>query len=160
VYQFYLLAQAEKGNAEAFWILAEHYLPVIFNEVWLLSGSTAETKRMMEQGLLAAWSKIRTMANRGAFQNFLSRTIVETAFSRLRKHKTPLIPGPQDDEIIKEASTPVQAILQLNRLERCLVILRYLENLTLQEIAVLLGKREEQVSEALARILSSLEIPE
>lgn len=158
MYQFYLLAQAEQGNPDAFWVLAEDYLPVIFNKIWLLSGSTRETKEIMNQGLLTAWSRIRTMAKRGAFQNFLSRSMVEAACAHLKKQKTPPQPVSHDEEMIKEAGGLVRKVLQLNRLERWLVVMRYLENFTLREIAAILGKREEQVLEALTRILSSLEV--
>ncbi len=160
MYQYYLLAQAERGNIEAFWILVEQCLPALFNKVWLLSGSTGETKLIMAQGLLVAWSQIQAAAKRGAFQSFISRILAETALKRLKKRKTDIQLDSSDQEVTKEADTLLQSVLQLNAPERRLVVLRYLENLTLQEIAALVGKREEEVSEALGAVLSSLAVPD
>lgn len=156
MYQFYLLAQAEQGSAEAFWVLTEQFLPVIFNKVWLLSGSSEETKEIISQGLPLAWAKVGELVKPGAFVYFLSRAIVETALTYLKKRKSPVSFSFYDEEVQKDASPLIEAVFKLNWPERWLIVLRYLENLTLQEIAKLLKLKEEQVSEALAGVLSSL----
>jgi RNA polymerase sigma-70 factor (ECF subfamily) len=153
-----LLALAEQGNFDAFWVLTEHYLNTLFNKSWLLSGRVTETKRIISRGLIKAWTRVQS-GNEHKYPAFISRAIVETALDALNKHGRDEIPEIElDRELAAEGGKLVAWFRQLNPLQRQVVVLRYFENLNLKEIVSILRKKAEQVTAAMMAALLSIDL--
>ncbi len=154
MYHYYLLAQAEKGNREAFWVLVEQFLPVLYNKAWLLAGGRQDLAlELVVSGLVEAWQRFQGAPAELPFCRFLERTLVKVAlgFPGWHKEAAPSSRGDGSGE-----AGLVERLIRLEREQRFLVVLRFLGGYQLEELGRTMKMKEEGLREALCAALLAL----
>lgn len=137
-----LVRRAMDGDREAFSDLAAaHWRRLLALARSIVADLEAED--MVQDGLIKAWKKIRTLQNPEAFGSWLTRIIANTAIARARRRRffetidgiAVAVPGPSVDDRIDVGRL-------LNRLaprQRAVLHLTVVEGLTDHEIGEVLG---------------------
>ena len=151
-----LVISAVKGDSSAFGALYDHYHPMIYRFVAVKVGRREEAEDITHQVFLAAWQNIGNYEHRGhPFSSWLYQIarnqIVD--FYRARRTDTSLdamdleyfaAPAAMDTALpVKlEMEQVRQAMRKLKADYEDVIILRFIEDLSLRETASALGKTE------------------
>jgi RNA polymerase sigma-70 factor (ECF subfamily) len=87
-----LLAQARRGNREAFAEMVSPYLPTVYQRARRLTGNTADAEDVSQEALLKAWSKLEQFSgkqdeNADDFRAWLARIAGNTSIDVLRQRR-------------------------------------------------------------------------
>jgi RNA polymerase sigma-70 factor (sigma-E family) len=121
----------------------------------LLTGSQAIAEELTQDaflGLYRAWDRVDNPAG------YLRRSLVNGSNSQFRRDRRRLLhPGPQVEVVLPPDVDEVwQQLKQLGRQQRAVVVLRFYEDLSLAEIADVLGVSVGTVKSTLSRSLRRL----
>lgn len=166
-----IVEQAKGGDAEAFGLLYDHYLPSIYRFVLFRVNRREEAEDITHQAFLKAWEKILQYEPRGySFGSWLYQIARNSIIDNHRKanptvalHESLALtlqadhPSPPDELEIKiEWATLVKAMGELKEIEQEVLILRFVEDLPHQEVAEITGKTEGAVKLIQHRALKNL----
>jgi RNA polymerase sigma-70 factor, ECF subfamily len=154
-----LIKQAQKGQAEPFGLLYDHYCPRIYRFVFLKTSDKEKSEDLTHEVFLSAWQNIGNYNDRGyPFSSWLYQIARNRVIDhyRTRKEITPidsvdeavLKVAPAWDNILDrrmELERVKKAIALLNEDQQTIIILRYIEEMTPAEIADVLNKSEGAV---------------
>lgn len=149
-----LIKKAKEREAEAFGLLYDQYLPVIYRFIFLKTGNKAAAEDLAHQVFLNAWQNIENYQSRGfPFSSWLYRIAHNTVVDYFRTEKKHF-----SLETVKEISTNSNleekidqkfdlnlikaAIKELSAEQQSVVIMKFVEELSNKEIAAALGKSE------------------
>lgn len=151
-----IIKDAVGGEASAFGALYDHYQPMIYRFVLVKVGHREEAEDLTHQVFLSAWQNIESYRDMGfPFSSWLykiARNAV-TDFYRSAKEATSLeqvnpeffaVPAAMQvgmDKIF-EIEKVRKAIGQLDRTYQDVVIMRFVEDLPIKEVALALDKSE------------------
>jgi RNA polymerase sigma-70 factor (ECF subfamily) len=87
-----LLAQARKGNPEAFAEMVSPYLPTLYRRARGLTGNAADAQDVSQETVLKAWSRLEQFAGRQEesiddFRAWISRIAANTSIDLLRQRR-------------------------------------------------------------------------
>ncbi|OGZ00625.1 MAG: hypothetical protein A3A43_03145 [Candidatus Liptonbacteria bacterium RIFCSPLOWO2_01_FULL_56_20] len=153
-----IIENAIKGEASAFGLLYDHYQPKIYRFVIIKVGQREEAEDLTHQVFLSAWQNIRDYEDIGfPFSSWLYR-IARNAiidYYRTKKNPAPLEAADAEqyapDTLAERTDQAIElqkvrrAIQELSPLHQDIVIMRFVEELSLREIAAALGKSEGAV---------------
>jgi RNA polymerase sigma-70 factor (ECF subfamily) len=148
------------GNREAYALLVTKYEKSVFNIVYRLTGTTEEAKDITQDTFIKAYESLRQVNPEFKFSNWLFKIATNLCKDRIKKRKIPTVSlhecnylfdqeisnknkdsqlSYQDNLIPSDEQEQVQrAISNLPFIYRRIVVLRYIQDLTYQEIADIL----------------------
>ena len=165
-----LIRSAVEGDSSAFGSLYDHYQPAIYRFVAVKVGSREEAEDITHQVFLSAWAKVRTYKHRGhPFSSWLYQIARNTVIDHYRARRNDVSLDRLDPEssiIPAAAQADLSIKLQLEKVHVALralkpdyqdvIILRFVEDLSLKEVAAILRKSEGAVKLAQHRAVGEL----
>jgi RNA polymerase sigma-70 factor (ECF subfamily) len=87
-----LLAQARRGNPEAFGEMVSPYLPTLYRRARRLTGNAADAQDVSQEAVLKAWSRLEQFAGKqdesiDDFRAWISRIASNTSIDLLRQRR-------------------------------------------------------------------------
>lgn len=165
-----LVKRAKGGEAEAFGLLYDYYLPKIYRFVLIKVSHREEAEDLTHQTFLKAWQNIDQYDFRGhSFGSWLYRIARNAVIDRHRKN-TPVfslddltfdIPArdrsPEElTEARIESEVILEAIRELKEIEQEVLLMRFVEELNTKEVAQIVKKTEGAVKLIQHRALKNL----
>lgn len=154
-----------KKSAEAeFRLFVASRWPRLLRTAYLLTGHHQDAEDLVQSALTktyAKWERVRRSDDPDAYT---WRIMINTNTDRLRRfklgewltHWLPETAAPDRTDQVVERSVLLDALMQLPPRQRATVVLRYLEDRSESEVAVLLGTRVGTVRSQNAKALSRL----
>lgn len=155
-----LTQRAKRGDREAFAELVDIYKDKIFQLAYRMTGSRQEAEDIAQETFLRVFANMHTYDDHYKFSTWIYRIATNLCIDRKRKKKPDFsldeqVDGaegldwysrlsakdesPEANVMRRELQDTVQeALLQLSPKYRSIMILRYIEDLTLQEISTVL----------------------
>lgn len=167
-----LIMKAKSGEAEAFGLIYDHYLPKIYRFVLMKVSRKEEAEDITHQVFLKAWTGIEAHYSEtdSPFSSWLYRIARNAVIDHYRReHPTlniddhegsdELITRPDLDQQIdlaSEVKNLLEAVRTLKETEQEVVMMRFVEDLPIKEVAKVVGKSEGAVKVIQHRALESL----
>ena len=107
----------------------------------------------VQEALLRAWEKRRTLREEQYFKTWLTRILIRVCVDMQRRKKRVIVSDNLPEQIAPEPPDPLlrEAIEQLEPTLRAAVVLYYLEGYSVREIAAMTEATESAVKNRLAR---------
>jgi len=167
-----LIIRAIGGETEAFGQLYDHYMPMIYRFILLKVTQREEAEDLTHQVFLKAWTSIGSKySEKGLpFSSWLYRIARNTVIDHYRRRKptSDLEEGEGREEMIsrpdierkldlnQNAREAFAAIQKLKDIEKDIIIMRFVEDLSTKEVAETIGKSEGAVKLAQHRALEKV----
>ncbi|HIY07618.1 MAG TPA: sigma-70 family RNA polymerase sigma factor, partial [Candidatus Evtepia faecigallinarum] len=134
-----LVAQAQRGDPEAFAQLVGRYQKMVYNLALGKTGSHHDAEEVTQTAFLKAWQGIRSFQGKAAFSSWLYRLTANAAIDLLRQRRGPALslddpglpplagrdPGPEEVSLAAERRRLLwQAIDSLPEAQRTPLVLR------------------------------------
>jgi len=166
-----LIEGCRQGDPEAFRALFEKYKDIVYSVALRYSGDPAVAQDIAQDTFLKLFSTVGSFRGDSNFEAWLYRMVVNCCFDQKRKTRrlTPLLDEILDvlrtpdvsvlDEVLRsEISTHVRSMIDsLAPDQRMVVVLRYTQGLSYDEIAVILGCASGTIASRLNRAHKVLE---
>jgi len=131
---------------------------------WLLTGDSGKAEDLLQTVLARAWPRWRRIASGGNPEAYVRRALVTTYVSWWRRRWRLEVPGelPETGDPTDVAGATAnrdavrRALAGLSRQQRAVVVLRYVEDLSVAETAQLLGCSAGTVKVQAGRALAAL----
>ena len=160
--------RCQDGNREAFRHLVERYKDVLYGTAYLMTENTSIAEEQVQEAFLSAWQGIGGFRNGRPVKPWLVRILVNSIVSQRRRQTIPT--APLDEATHRPAAGDTaelaerteaqqrmrQALASLSKEHRHVVTLRYFTDLTVPQLADVLGHREGTVKSRLHRALRHL----
>ncbi len=138
----------------------------LLRAAWLLTGDSGKAEDLLQTVLAQVWPKWSRIAAGGNPEAYLRRALFTTYLSWWRRRwrfevsQAPPESGDRTDLAGDSANRDVvrRALAGLSRQQRAVVVLRYLEDLSIAETAELLGCSTATVKVQSARALAALRV--
>lgn len=149
----------------AFAILAEAHLDAAYRlATFILAGDRSEAEDAVHDAAVRAWRHFDDLKDRGRFEPWFTRIVVNCCRDRLRARRIrplslpdrELSPGPDVAEVLARSDALACAMRALSPEHRVVVALRYLGDHSIDEIAARTGVRTGTVKSRLHYALRSL----
>jgi RNA polymerase sigma-70 factor (ECF subfamily) len=175
-----LIAEAQQDDPDAFGLLIEKHAPMIYNLCYRLSGADSEARDLSQDVFLKALKSIRTFRKESSFSTWLHQIAVNLWYDR-EKHRKKILfasldntfetrdgeslasqqidPAPGAEEILacRERSLKIQkALSALPPDQRAVIVLKYLEDKSLEEISSICSCSIGTVSSRICRGLQAV----
>ncbi|MBI2623757.1 MAG: sigma-70 family RNA polymerase sigma factor [Candidatus Liptonbacteria bacterium] len=166
-----IIENAVKGEASAFGQLYDHYQPKIYRFVLFKVSQREEAEDLTHEVFMSAWQRIRTYRDFGfPFSSWLYQIARNRIIDhyRTKKASTP-IDAVDPEYFVAPASAPraVEEKIEVERVRRALgklkpehqdvVIMRFIEELSIKETAAALGKTEGAIKLLQHRAMKALQ---
>ena len=164
-----LVRRCQTGDKEAFRTLVEQYRSMLFGTAYLMIRDRGLAEDAVQEALIQMWKHLPSLRLHSSFKAWLVRIVVNEVKQQFRKKQIPTVPLVQASEVtddLDKAETAMiqneesqhlrQALGMLPLEQREAVVLRYFSDLTVPEIAVVMGQREGTIKSRLSRALSHL----
>ncbi|MFP3974874.1 MAG: RNA polymerase sigma factor [Dehalococcoidia bacterium] len=164
-----LVGRCQDGDTEAFRTLVEKYSRVLFGTAYLMTRDRGLAEDAVQGALVRIWEKLPSFRAHGSLKAWLVRIVVNEVNQQRRKKQPPVVSlehapeVPNDPPEIEEAlfhdeerQRLRQALETLTAEQREVVVLRYFSELTVPEVAAVMGKREGTIKSRLSRALDQL----
>lgn len=166
----FIIRQAQTGNPDYFGLLYDHYLAALYRFVFLKVGHKQEAQDLVHDVFLSAWQHLESFDQRGfPFSSWLYQIARNRVTDHYRTKKKNLAIEAVSEEnlpIADDAAAAVDtgfnltlirtALRHLGEEQQTVIILRFVEDLSYQEIATLLDKSEGAVRIIQHRALQNL----
>ncbi|MFC4765901.1 RNA polymerase sigma factor SigW [Effusibacillus consociatus] len=156
-----IVKRAQKGDRMAFAELVELYKDKLYNLCYRLMGNSHDAEEVAQEAFLRAYANLKRFDSRHKFATWLFRIATNCCIDRLRKRKASYsLDAPLDDEdggdmygilpskdpmleervLTRESRLELQAAIeQLPPSYRAVIVLKYIEELSMQEISDVLS---------------------
>jgi len=166
-----VIEACQRGDEEAFRVLFETHKDRVYSIALRYAGDSATAMDIAQDTFLKLLSNIQQFRGESSFESWLYRMVVNSCldYHRKRRRFLPLLDEALDvfrsprestlhDLLREEQEERVQQIVaQLPEEQRIVVVLRYTDGLSYEEIADLLGCRRGTVASRLNRAHKALE---
>ena len=155
-----VIGRCQHGEAEAFGLLFDAYHRDVFSLAYGLSGDYGTACDVVQEVFVKLLTRIRQFQFASAFDSWLYRIVVNTTHDQRRGVRTeampdrdPLMAAPQQEDVERhETERQVrEAIAGLTPKLREPIVLRYISDLSYDEISTILGLSPGTVASRLAR---------
>lgn len=154
-----LIQAAVKGDSSAFGSLYDHYQAMIYRFVAIKVGSREEAEDITHQVFLSAWQNVRNYKHRGhPFSSWLYRIARNQVIDHYRAGRGMVSIEKVDPELFAVSGSEPEALAHKLRLEdvrkavatlkpdyQDVIIMRFVEDVSLRETAAILKKTEGAV---------------
>jgi RNA polymerase sigma-70 factor (ECF subfamily) len=163
-----LIELSKEGEADAFGLLYDHYFPKIYRFILVRVGRREEAEDLSHQTFLKAWQNLKNYSDKGLpFGSWLYRIARNAIIDYYRRSRTSVsldfhfeIPENSRMEEKMDASLEleqtIEAIGELKSAEQEVVILRFMEELSVAETAKITGKSEGAIKVTQHRAVNKL----
>lgn len=164
-----LVSRCRAGDAEAFRTLVEKHSRVLFGTAYLMTRDRGLAEDAVQVALVQMWKKLPSLRRSGSLKAWLVRIVINEVNQLHRKKRLPTVSLEQAPEIPddppdvetmlfrnEEHQRLKQALETLSVEQREAVILRYYSDLTVPEVASVMGEREGTIKSRLSRALDKL----
>jgi RNA polymerase sigma-70 factor (ECF subfamily) len=164
-----LVRRCQERDKDAFRILVEKYKKVMFGTAYLMTRDRGLAEDAMQEALIQIWKYLPSLRQDTSLKSWLLRIVVNEVNQQRRKKQVSTVPLEYVPEIADEVDNAETTMLRneahqnLRRAVESLpleqkkaVILRYFSDLTVPEVAAVLGKREGTIKSRLSRGLNRL----
>ena len=165
-----LVILCQMGDQEAFRDLVDRYAPLAYRTAALVANDGAMAEDVVQEAFVLAWRGMDKFKPHGSLKAWLLRIVANRARSHKRRKVLPTVARDSEDIAATGAGGPVedsldrwelhhligQALAELPESYRLAVVLRYFAELSVPEIARVLGWRQGTVKSRLHRALREL----
>ncbi len=166
-----IIARARRGDADAFEQLVVAYRDQVFRLALRMCGSEADADEVAQEAFLSAWKALPNFRGESQFSTWLYQLTTHAAIDLMRREKRQIAaadditevsaadpaPSPQQQAEQSEQREIVRdAILQLAPEQREVVVLRFMEELSYEEIGAVLKLPSGTVKSRLNRAKAQL----
>lgn len=164
-----LVRRCQAGDKEAFRTLVEQYRSALFGTAYLMIRDRGLAEDAVQNALIQIWRHLPSLRLQGSLKAWLVRIVINEVNQQFRKKQAPTVPLERTTEVannLDEAETAMihdeerqrlrQAMEMLPREQREAVVLRYFSDLSIPEIAAVMGQREGTIKSRLSRALDRL----
>lgn len=165
-----LIGEAKKGDGGAFGKLYDHYIEPIYRFVLIKTGSKHEAEDLTHEVFLSAWQNLKNYRFQGhPFSSWLYQIARNKVIDYYRTRKAHTSFDGLDEEVLKivgvvennlEATLAMdsvkKAIAQLGQEQQDVIIMKFIEDLSNEEIATALNKSEGAVRLLQHRAINNL----
>ena len=165
-----IIARARRGDADAFEQLVAAYRDQVFRLALRMCGSEADADEVAQEAFLSAWKALPNFRGESQFSTWLYQLTTHAAIDLMRREKRQIAadditevsaadpaPSPQQQAEQSEQREIVRdAILQLAPEQREVVVLRFMEELSYEEIGAMLTLPSGTVKSRLNRARAQL----
>ena len=166
-----LIEGCQRGDTDAFRALFEKHKDAVYSIALRYSGDAAVAQDIAQDTFLKLFSTLGTFRGDSNFESWLYRVVVNSCFDQKRKTRrlTPLVDevlavlqtpdlSVLDEVLQAEMSTHVQSVVDsLPPDQRMVIVLRYTQGLSYDEIAAILGCASGTIASRLNRAHKVLE---
>jgi RNA polymerase sigma-70 factor (ECF subfamily) len=166
-----VIQACQRGDDEAFRVLFETHKDRVYSIALRYAGDAATAMDIAQETFLKLLSSIQQFRGDSSFESWLYRMVVNSCLDHHRKRRRflPLVDemldvfrGPSEGalhEMLREEQEErvQQVVAQLPEDQRIVVVLRYTEGLSYEDIAEVLGCRRGTVASRLNRAHKALE---
>jgi len=166
-----LIAQAKRGNNNAFMEIAGRHMDKLFDLAFSLTGNSNDAEDILQETLLGAFEGISGFEGRASIKTWLTRILMNQVarHRRFREVRSIVQIGAKSEEVLRGVASPetpgdleirmdVMNVLQTLPLEyRTVIIMRELQGLAYAEIAEILGLPVGTVESRLFRARQQLQ---
>lgn len=157
-------ARAARSRAEAFATLTDRGLDASYRLASLILGNPAEAEDAVHDALVQAWRRWDGLRDPGRFEAWFGRIVTNACRDRVRRRRLapvavsepPERPGPDEMAGVPDRELLRQALRSLDVDHRIVIVLRYFDDLTVDEIAIRIGDRPGTVKSRLHYALREL----
>ena len=168
-----LVRQAKSGDREAFDQLMEAYAPRAYRLAFAIVGNESDAEDVVQEAFVTIYRKLRNLREESSFNSWLSRIVATRAHDLLRQRRrekksfesqvtqTRLGQGPSSVPAPESEGTSLdlrQAIDRLPELHRLVILLRYGEEASIEEIAQTLKRPEGTIRRMLSEAYRMLRL--
>ena len=164
------VAQAKKGDADAFAFLVETYETSVYRLALRMCGNAHDAEEVAQEAFVAAWKGLPAFRGESKFSSWLYQLTTNAAIDFLRREKRHRAVTPIDDEPEPAALDTPQQVLEEQEVSRALqqaldalspehreiFLLRQMRQLSYEEIGRLLGLEPGTVKSRLSRAKKQL----
>ena len=164
------IAQAKKGDADAFAFLVQTYETSVYRLALRMCGNAHDAEEVAQEAFVAAWKGMPAFRGESKFSSWLYQLTTNAAIDFLRREKRHRATTPIEDEVdlaapgtpqqAAEAAEVRQALQQaleaLTPEHREIFLLRQMRQLSYEEIGQLLGLESGTVKSRLSRAKKQL----
>lgn len=154
-----LIENAVRGKASAFGLLYDHYQPKIYRFVLIKVGRREDAEDLTHQVFINAWQNISNYKDLGfPFSSWLYRIARNQVIDRYRTKKPEISLEEVDEENFADLGINEKSIEEKIQMERVMeaikelkddyqdiLVMRFVEDLSVRETAVAIGKSEGAV---------------
>lgn len=165
-----LVDRAIQGEASAFGLLYDRYQPALYRFIYLKVGHREEAEDLTHQVFLSAWQNIERFKDEGLpISSWLYRIARNRIIDHYRTKKTTYEFDEAADEALQRLEDvgddtarkmaleeAYRALRKLPQEQQDILLMRFVEELTVPEIAAVLGKNQGTVRVLQHRALKSL----
>jgi RNA polymerase sigma-70 factor (ECF subfamily) len=166
-----LIGGCQRGEREAFRVLFEKHKDMVYSIALRYAGDETVAMDIAQETFLRLFSRIRGFRGDSSFESWLYRLVVNSCLDQRRKTRRLLpladglldmarAPGQSiiDDLVRSELSSQVRLVVgALPAEQRILIVLRYTQGLSYDQIAEILGCSNGTVASRLNRVHKVLE---
>jgi RNA polymerase sigma-70 factor (ECF subfamily) len=155
----------QSGDASAFETLYQQYKNLVFKNAYLITGSREDSQDILQEVFVSVWRSRQTFnPDKGNLTTWLHRITINKCLEKQRKKKLTFaslekvdLPQTQSsDEVLvnrQEYERLIEAMNSLNTKHRVVLVLRYFNDMSYEEIAqtvgVPLGTVKSRINQAL-----------
>ena len=164
------IAQAKKGDADAFAFLVETYETSVYRLALRMCGNAHDAEEIAQEAFVAAWKGLPSFRGESKFSSWLYQLTTNAAIDFLRREKRHRAATPLEDELEPASpDTPQQAVEEdevrqalqqaldsLTPEHREIFLLRQMRQLSYEEIGRLLHLEPGTVKSRLSRAKKQL----
>lgn len=166
--EFEAVRRCRAGDRAAFRFLVERYGDLVQRTAYLIVRDEGLAEDLAQEAFLAAWKGLATFDPSQPLKPWLVRIVVNRCLNQERRSHPPsqplgddlpeaTSPSPETVTLARDAGRLVRgAIASLDEEQRLALVLRYFADLTVPEIAWVLGCPEGTVKSRLHRSLAAL----
>ena len=154
-----IIKRAQRGEADSFGYLYDHYLPQIYRYVYLKVGSKQEAEDLTHEVFLSAWQGLEDYRPKGfPFSSWLYQIAHNRVIDHYRTRKQHSNIDEIEESFVKLASTTERdldlamdlvkvnrAIKKLKEEQQDVILMRFIEEMSHKEIAEAISKSEGAV---------------
>ncbi len=150
-------------------MLVEQYRGALFGTAYLMTRDRVLAEDAVQEALVQMWKHLPSLRLRGRIKVWLIHIVVNEVKQQFRKKRVPTVSLEQASDVIDELNTVENTVLRdeerrqirqalelLPSEQRETVVLRYFSDLTVPEIAGVLGERGGTIKSRLSRALDRL----
>jgi RNA polymerase sigma-70 factor (sigma-E family) len=140
----------------------------LLRTAWLLTGDAGRAEDLLQTALAVVWPKWKRIVDGGHPEAYVRRVLVTKFLSWQRRHwrfevptespPDPTAPAGEPDGRTADRDAIRRALAGLSRQQRAVVVLRYVEDLSVAETATTLGCSQATVRVQSGRALAALRL--
>jgi RNA polymerase sigma-70 factor (ECF subfamily) len=164
-----LIRRCQARDKDAFRALVEKYKQVMFGTAYLMTKDRGLAEDAVQETLIRMWNHLPSLRQDVSLKAWLVRIVVNEVNRQRRKKQLPTVPLDNVPDIADDCENAATTMIRNEdhqNLRRALellpsevrevIVLRYFSDLTIPEIAIVMGKPEGTIKSRLSRALVRL----